>query len=40
MPDFGPAIAFNLALNFVVVFGLLYVFPNFLISFFPRREIS
>jgi hypothetical protein len=38
MPDFSPAIVFDLTLNFVLVFALLYVFPNFLSSFFPRRE--
>jgi hypothetical protein len=36
MPDFSPVIAFDLTLNFVVVFVLLYVFPDFLNSFFPK----
>jgi hypothetical protein len=38
MPDFGPAIAFDFALNLAVVLVLLYVFPGFLNSFFPKRE--
>jgi hypothetical protein len=38
MPDFGPAIAFNWTLDFAVIFALLYVYPNFLRSFFPNRE--
>ncbi len=38
MPDLGPAIAFNLILNFMIVLVLLYVFPNFLKSFFPKSE--
>jgi hypothetical protein len=40
MPDFSPLIAFDLTLNFVVVFVLLYVFPDSLNSFFPKREYA
>jgi hypothetical protein len=38
MPDFGPAIVFDFGLNFAVIFALLCIYPNFLKSFFPRRE--
>src|ERR1017187_4975021 len=38
MPDFSPLSAFDLTLNFVVVFVLLYVFADSLNTFFPKRE--